>query len=76
MEIDALNMEIERRFQETGSYIEAITDFAEENGVADIEDIVDELHAVIIEKVKAEFIERNYFPGIKNETSLGDFLDD
>lgn len=76
MEIDALNLEIERRYNLNGSYIESITDFATENGVLDIEDIVDELHPVVVEKVKAEFIDRNYFPGMKNENSLGDFLDD
>jgi hypothetical protein len=71
---DKLNIEIETRALQEGSYIEAIKDFCEEKEIYDYQDITILLHPIIINKLKAEFINKNYFKDKKNLTKISNLF--
>ena len=73
MSIDSLSLEIEKKAQRVG-YIEAILEFCDEKELEDYEDIVEQLHPILKEKVKQEFIEKNYIPSLKRQTKLDNFF--
>ena len=75
--IEGINYLIERHKldHEFETYIEAITDFAEHHEI-EVEEIVDIMDPILKEKVKIEFIKRNYFPDKKIECTLDDFMND
>jgi Phage late-transcription coactivator len=73
MTINNLDIEIETRALETGSYIEAINDFCDEKGIEQ-ENIVELLNPILLDKVKVEFYKKNWFPEKKIKNSLDDFI--
>lgn len=74
MAIDAFNTEIETRAAQLGSYIVAITEYCEEKEM-DEYDVAELLHPIVVEKVKTEFRQRNFFAGEKTQT-LDEFFED
>jgi hypothetical protein len=72
--LDKLNLEIEQRAYEEGSYIEAIKSFCEDRNVLDFEDVVEVLHPIVLQKVKAEFYEKKFFRGEKPVSKLNAFF--
>lgn len=68
--LDALSMEIERSAKEKGSYIDAILEFQKSKDIDDVEDIVDILHPIVVEKIKIEFIKKNFLPDQKIDNSI------
>lgn len=65
------DMLIEDRKNITGSYIDAITEFSEENMI-DIEDIVEQISPILKEKVKWEMIKKKYVRDIDTSSNLED----
>lgn len=75
--IDNVSLKIEQLAHANGgSYIEAITTFAKEFEIPDFEDIIEVLNKNVVDKVKQEFIDRNFIPSMKNKNSLASFLKD
>ena len=74
MAIDAFNAEIEARAAQLGSYITAITEYCEDKDM-DEYDVADLLHPIVVEKVKTEFRQRNFFVGERSQT-LDEFFTD
>jgi hypothetical protein len=72
--IDNFTLEIETRAAANGSYIETITELCHEKNLCEYE-LADMLHDVIKDKLKEEFIRKNYIPKLKNHTSLESFFD-
>lgn len=72
--IDQLSITIERLAKDTGSYIDAIIEFANMNHIEEFEEIVNLLHPTLYDKVKTEFIEKNYFKDNKIDNSIKDFF--
>jgi hypothetical protein len=75
MSIDALSLEIERRATKVG-FIEAIIDFCEEKEILEYEDILEHLHPITKEKIKQEFIDKNFIPSKKSGFKLDNFFKD
>ena len=73
--LDKLNLEIEQRALEDGSYIDAIISFCEEKEIYDYEDVTSLLHPVVLEKLKAEYKLKRYFPDNKIKTKLSNFFE-
>ena len=75
--IDQFSQTIELLASENGgSYIEALIDFAHKNHIEEFEELVDLLHPIVKDKVKTEFISKNYFPDRKVEGKLDEFFND
>jgi hypothetical protein len=72
--LDQTSLRIEELAAKEGSYIEACVIFAEEFGFNDFEDLIDILNPQLVEKVRQEFIERNYIPQLKQKNNLMDFM--
>ena len=71
-----LDTQIEKKRLETRmSYIDIVTEFAEEN-IVDYEDLIKELHPSIVDKLKVEFVEKNMVRGQKNFTSISKFMEE
>lgn len=73
--LDNFNLLIEQRALFHGSYIDAITEFVEQNSIDEFEDVVPLLHSIILVKLKTEFIEKNYFPGKKISNNISEFFE-
>jgi hypothetical protein len=74
--MEGFTVMIEKRVvEENVGYIEAVCDLARENDI-EVEEIVDHVHPQLKEKIKIEFIKKNYFPDMKIEGTLDDFLKD
>ena len=73
--LSGLSLVIEQYATERNSYIAAIVDFAEEKEI-DVEDVVEVLHPQIIEKLKIEFVQKNFFKDKKIDNSLVSFFGD
>lgn len=70
-----IDLQIERiRQAKQMDYIEAICEFAKQNGV-EVEDIAKELHSSTKDKLKYDFIKRNMVKGKHVEPSLEIFMD-
>lgn len=75
--MDNTSIIIEKLALELGSYIEAMTEFKESRlPGTDYEDIVSTLNPVLIQKIRQEFINKNFVPDEKKRGSLLDFLED
>jgi hypothetical protein len=73
--LDQLSLTIEQLASETGgSYIDAIVEFAHRNHIQEFEEIVALLHPTLYEKLKVEFIEKNFFKDNKIDNSIKDFF--
>lgn len=73
--LDATSLAIEKLAQENaGSYIDACTIFAEKFGFNDFEDLIEILHPLLIQKIRQEFIDKNYIPSLKPKNSLSEFF--
>lgn len=72
--LDQTTIKIEELYTETGSYIEAFLEFAEKFQIYDYEDILAVINPILHEKIKQEFIDKNFFPGKKKKASIMDFL--
>ncbi len=72
--IDQVTIKIEEIYLETGSYIDAIIEFANKFNIQDYEDILEVVNPILKEKIKQEFIDKNYFPDKKKQTSITDFF--
>jgi len=73
--MDSITTEIERKVAtKKCSYIEAVLEFAEENEIADIEDLVEQLHPNIVDKLKTDFVKKKYFRNKKVEGTIEDFM--
>ena len=62
-------MEIEKRAQNVG-YINAIIDIKEEKNMDDFETVIEQLHPLVLEKVKQEFYEKKFFPDKKIDKNI------
>lgn len=71
---DKISMQIEELAAKRGSFVEAVLEFAEVNRIEDIRDLTDILHPITIEKIKQEFINGNFIPALKRESSLDAFF--
>jgi hypothetical protein len=69
-----MSQEIEKKFLELGSYIDAVVDFAEERGFGEFEEIIPLLDPIVVDKIKNEFIEKNYLPSLKRKNSMKEFM--
>jgi hypothetical protein len=72
--LDNFNLDIEQRALRDGGLIEAIVNLCEEKGIVDFEDVVEQLHPIVLDKLKAEYYTKNYFPDKKIENNLKDFF--
>lgn len=73
--LDQFNLQIEKMAKQNNSYIDAVLEFIENSeGTYDFDDIQEILHPFIIEKIKIEFIEKNYLKDKKIQNSLKDFI--
>lgn len=72
--LDNLSKEIELRALQEGSYIEAIKDYCELHEILDFEDVTEQLHPNVIDKIKAEFIDKHYFPDKSLGNNLSKFM--
>ena len=73
--LDSVNIEIEElALKNDGSYIDAIIEFSEKKGINDVEDVLEMLHPIVYEKVKSEFIEKNYIKDKPRNKSLDKFF--
>ena len=73
--LDNTSLTIEKMAAENnGSYIEACTIFAEKFGFHDFEDLIEVLHPLLIQKIRQEFIDKNYIPSLKPKNSLSEFF--
>lgn len=73
--LDSVNIEIEElALKNDGSYIDAIIEFSEKKDLLDVEDVLGMLHPIVYEKVKTEFIERNYIKDKPRNKSLDNFF--
>lgn len=69
--LDGLSLIIENMAQANGgSYIDAVLEYQELNEIPDVEDITESLHPHILEKLKTEFKQKNYFPGLKKDNGI------
>lgn len=53
-----------------GHYIDAVLEYQTVNQIPDVEDITEALHPIIVEKLKQEYVQKNYFPGRKRENAI------
>lgn len=75
MGLTGISLQIEKLMAEEGlNVIEATIQFAEINGI-DIEEMGDLIDPILKEKLKTEFIKKNFFSDKKIENSLTDFLE-
>lgn len=72
--LDNFNLDIEQRAARTGSYIEAIIELCEEKNIPEFEDVVEMLNPIVLDKIKMEYIQKNYIPELKIENSLKEFF--
>ena len=72
--LDQTTTKIEELYQETGSYIDAFLEFAHQFEVYDYEDILSVINPILYEKIKQEFIEKNFFPDKKKKANIFDFI--
>jgi len=72
--MDKMSLEIEQKALELGSYIDAVVDFAEERGFGEFEEIIPLLDPIVVEKIKQEFIDKNYLPSMKRKNSMKEFM--
>lgn len=73
--LDPTSLRIEEMAASTGSYIDACCDFAERFGFNDFEDLIDVLHPNLVQKIRQEFIDKNFIPQLKNKNSLTEFFE-
>jgi len=73
--IDNVSLQIEERALKNKSYIIAITEFCEENNIHDFEDLLEVIDKSIINKIKQEFIDKNFIPSLKKDNSIIDFME-
>ncbi len=73
MSIDSVSLEIEKKASKVG-YIEAMIEFCEEKQIDEYEDVLEHLHPIVKEKIKQEFIQKNYLPKLKVAASLDNFF--
>lgn len=72
--LDPTTVKIEELYQETGSYIEAFIEFADKLQIYDYEDVLAIINPILHEKIKQEFIDKNFFPDKKKKASVLDFM--
>jgi len=72
--LDNFNLQIEKLAAKHKSYIAAICEFAEENGIDEFEEVIPCLNSIILEKVKTEFIKKNFFSNKKITNALDSFF--
>lgn len=75
MALDPLSLLIEEEALKYGSYIDAIVEYSKENSI-DFEDILEVVNSNVYDKVRAEFINKNFIPELKNEVNLMSFMKD
>lgn len=68
--VDNVTIQIEVMAAKCGSFKEAFLDFAEMNGIYDYEDLLATISKNLYNKIKNEFIEKNYFPEKRQENIL------
>ena len=71
--LDPTTSKIEELYLETGSYIDAFLEFAKRFEIYDYEDILSVINPILHEKIKQEFITKNFFPN-KKKANIFDFL--
>jgi hypothetical protein len=69
-----VTLSIENLYLETGSYKDALIEFADRFEIYDYEDILKVINPILIEKIKQEYIDLNYFPDKKKKPSVFDFM--
>lgn len=75
--LDNVSLKIEQLAHENGgSYIDAMTHFAKEFEIPDFEDILEVLNPNVVAKLRQEFIDKNFIPGMKNKNSIENFMRD
>lgn len=72
--LDPTTVKIEELYQETGSYIEAFIEFTNKFQIYDYEDVLAVINPILHEKIKQEFIDKNFFPDKKKKVSVLDFM--
>lgn len=72
--LDPTTIKIEELYQETGSYIEAFIEFTNKFQIYDYEDVLSIINPILHEKIKQEFIDKNFFPDKKKKVSVLDFI--
>lgn len=75
MSLDTLSLEIEKKAARVG-YIEAMIEFCEEKEIEEYEDVLEHLHPIVKEKIKQEFIQKNFIPRLKTSALLDNFFKD
>lgn len=76
MSLDGISLQIEQLVAQEGlSYIDATIHFCQKFGL-DLEEAKEILHPNLIEKIKTEFVKKNYFPDQKIENSIEDFINE
>jgi len=68
--VDNVTIQIEVMAAKCGSFKEAFLDFAEMNEIYDYEDLLATISPNLLQKIKNEFIEKNYFPDKKQDNIL------
>jgi hypothetical protein len=72
--IDNVSLQIEESAYKNKSYIIAIIEFCEQNGIHDYEDLTEVLDKSIIPKIKQEFIDKGFIPKLKKDNNILDFF--
>lgn len=73
--LDQTSISIEKKAVTIG-YIDAVLEYCEERGIEDYEDTIRNLHPILLEKIKQDFIDKNFFPNKKRKIKLNGFFDD
>lgn len=71
--MDNTTLTIENLAASLGSYIDATVAFKEKFPDMDFEDIIEVIHPNLVNKIKQEFINSNYFPD-KKSTNIMEFF--
>jgi len=73
--IDALSLEIEKSaLRCNGSYIEAVIGYCEKNDIYDYEDVIESLDPILVDKIRAEFINKKYIPSLMKKNTIEEFF--
>lgn len=71
---DNVSMRIEELKLKSGSYIEAVMEFCEQNNIYDFEDLIEILNPITVNNIRQEFIDRNFIPKLKQKNGINDFM--
>lgn len=71
MSIDSISLQIEQlAVKNGGSFKDAFEEFRIVNEILDVEDLYESINDILKEKIKQEFIKKNYIPSLKQNDLL------